>query len=89
MPENALAKQFSVSAPMETVLRSAILESTEFLKLITCLDEGQLTGQVVQGGASALHTGRKVTATAADHSLPGVVRALRTVFAGSVTSGDT
>ncbi|MCP3287020.1 phage major capsid protein, P2 family [Aeromonas hydrophila] len=60
LPENALAKQFSVSAPMETVLRSAILESTEFLKLITCLDVDQLTGQVVQVGASALHTGRKV-----------------------------
>jgi len=41
----------------------------------------QTTGKV-------LHTGLKVTATAADHSLPGVVRALRTVFAGSVTSGD-
>jgi uroporphyrinogen-III synthase len=42
----------------------------------------QTTGKV-------LHTGLKVTATAADHSLPGVVRALRTVFAGSITSGDT
>jgi uroporphyrinogen-III synthase len=42
----------------------------------------QTTGKV-------LHTGLKVTATAADHSLPGVVRALRTVFGGSVTSDDT
>ncbi|MFM4731860.1 P2 family phage major capsid protein [Aeromonas salmonicida] len=31
VPENALAKQFSVSEPMEMVLRSAILESTSFL----------------------------------------------------------
>ncbi|MDM5065699.1 P2 family phage major capsid protein, partial [Aeromonas salmonicida] len=60
VPENALAKQFSVSEPMEMVLRSAILESTSFLGLITCLDVDQLTGQVVQVGASALHTGRKV-----------------------------
>ncbi|MGX5834616.1 phage major capsid protein, P2 family [Aeromonas piscicola] len=60
VPENSLAKQFSVSEPMEMVLRSAILESTSFLGLITCLDVDQLTGQVVQVGASALHTGRKV-----------------------------
>ncbi|MGY4028446.1 phage major capsid protein, P2 family [Aeromonas rivuli] len=58
--ETALAKQFSVSEPMEMVLRSAILESTSFLGLITCLDVDQLTGQVVQVGASALHTGRKM-----------------------------
>lgn len=40
----------------------------------------QTTGKVLRAGL-------KVTATAADHSLPGVVQALRTVFAGSVSSG--
>ena len=59
VPVNALAHQFSVSEPMEMVLRKAILESTSFLGLITCQDVDQLTGQVVQVGASALHTGRK------------------------------
>ncbi len=40
----------------------------------------QTTGKVLRAGL-------KVTATATDHSLPGVVQALRTVFGGSVTSG--
>ena len=59
VPENALAKQFSVSEPMEMVLRSAILESTSFLGLITCLDVDQIKGQVVQVGIGKLFTGRK------------------------------
>lgn len=60
VPVNTLAHQFSVSEPMEMVLRNAILESSAFLGLITYQDVDQLTGQVVQVGVSALHTGRKV-----------------------------
>jgi P2 family phage major capsid protein len=60
VPVNALAKQFSVSEPMEMVLRKALLESTEFLGMVTCLDVDQIAGQVVQVGVGGLYTGRKV-----------------------------
>lgn len=53
-----VTKQFSLSAPMETLLRDAILHSTEFLRLITCFDVDQLAGQVVITGTSQLLTGR-------------------------------
>ncbi|WP_392551228.1 phage major capsid protein, P2 family [Orbus wheelerorum] len=52
------ARQFSLTEPMETRLRDAILHSDEFLKLITCLDVDQLKGQVIITGASQLLTGR-------------------------------
>lgn len=53
-----LEKQFSVTGPVETQLRQALLDSVEFLKLITCLDVDQVKGQVVQVGVSGLYTGR-------------------------------
>jgi P2 family phage major capsid protein len=58
VPEHELGKQFSVSEPMEMVLRQALLASTEFLGMITVLDVDQIKGQVVQVGAGALYTGR-------------------------------
>lgn len=54
-----LEKQFSVTGPVETTLRSALLASVEFLGLITCLDVDQIKGQVVQVGVGQLYTGRK------------------------------
>jgi P2 family phage major capsid protein len=54
-----VSKQFAVTGPMETKLKAALLESVEFLKLITVQDVDQITGQVVQVGNFALATGRK------------------------------
>lgn len=50
---------FNVSPAQETKLRQAIIESAEFLKMITVSTVDQLQGQVVDLGMSALHTGRK------------------------------
>ncbi|MBD9643615.1 phage major capsid protein, P2 family [Pantoea sp. PNT02] len=58
--ENA-GNYFALSDPQEIMLRSAMLESVEFLNLITALDVDQLSGQVVSVGASALYTGRSET----------------------------
>lgn len=55
----SVAKQYSLSAPMETRLREALLHSSEFLRMITCHDVDQLGGQVVVTGSSQLLTGRK------------------------------
>lgn len=52
------ARAFSLTDPQETSLRAALLESVEFLDMITVADVDQLSGQVVSVGASALHTGR-------------------------------
>lgn len=52
------SRAFKLTDPQETTLRAALLESVEFLSLITVADVDQLSGQVVSVGASALHTGR-------------------------------
>lgn len=54
-----VSKQFSVTGPMETKLRAAILDSVEFLKLITMMDVDQIKGQVVSVGNTGIATGRK------------------------------
>ena len=54
-------RYFSLNDPQETALRLAMLESVEFLNWITTLDVDQLSGQVVNVGASVLHTGRSET----------------------------
>ncbi|WP_278399802.1 phage major capsid protein, P2 family [Hafnia paralvei] len=54
-----VSRYFSLTDPKETQLRSALLESVEFLSMITCADVDQLSGQVVSVGSSALYTGRK------------------------------
>lgn len=54
-----VAKQFSLSNPMDIRLREAIMFSHEFLQMITCDDVDQLSGQVIITGTSQLLTGRK------------------------------
>lgn len=53
------ARMYSLTDPMETRLRDAILHSDAFLQMVTCLDVDQLKGQVVITGTSQLLTGRK------------------------------
>lgn len=55
---DALKEQFSVTPPMETKLRDALLASADFLNRITMLDVDQLKGQVVEVGIGGLYTGR-------------------------------
>ena len=51
-------RYFSLTDPQETSVRLALLESVEFLSMITCADVDQLSGQVVSVGVNALYTGR-------------------------------
>ena len=51
-------RYFAMTDPKETALRLALLESVELLDMITCLDVDQLSGQVINVGASGLYTGR-------------------------------
>ncbi|ETS32979.1 phage major capsid protein, P2 family [Photorhabdus temperata] len=53
------SRYFALTDPKETVLRSALLESVEFLSMITCADVDHLSGQVVSVGNPGLFTGRK------------------------------
>lgn len=52
-------KMFNISAPMETKLKAALLESVEFLSLITTMEVDQIKGQVVKVGNYSIATGRK------------------------------
>ena len=54
-----LKHEFSVSSPMETKLKRALLDSVEFLRMITTMDVQQIKGQVVKVGNYAIATGRK------------------------------
>lgn len=49
---------FNITPPMETALRQAILESHEFLNMISLLPVQQIKGQVVDVGNDGLSTGR-------------------------------
>lgn len=51
-------KYFTVSKPSESQLRVALLESAWMMSRITLLDIGAVTGQAIDLGSSALHTGR-------------------------------
>ncbi|MGS0691191.1 phage major capsid protein, P2 family [Shewanella sp. 0m-8] len=51
--------QFSVTGPMETKLKAALLDSVEFLSLISMMDVDQIKGQVVKVGDYGIATGRK------------------------------
>jgi P2 family phage major capsid protein len=53
------SNKFAVSAPMETKLRAALLDSVEFLKMITTMPVDQIKGQVVKVGNYGIATGRK------------------------------
>lgn len=52
-------RYFSLTDPKETQLRAALLESVDFLSMITVADVDQLTGQVVNVGNPGIFTGRK------------------------------
>ncbi|MEC4728838.1 phage major capsid protein, P2 family [Shewanella sp. D64] len=59
----SLSKQgvyFSVDAPKETKLRSAIMEENSFLKRVSMVDVLQIAGQAVTVGSDKLSTGRGV-----------------------------
>lgn len=49
---------FNITPPMETKLRQAILESHEFLTMVSLLPVQQIKGQVVDVGNDGLSTGR-------------------------------
>ncbi len=51
------SRYFSLNNLQENALRLALLESVEFLNMITCLDVDQLVA-VISVGSSVLHTGR-------------------------------
>lgn len=54
------SRYFSLTTPKETQLRNALLESSEFLRLLpNVLDVDQITGQVVTTGKKGIYTGRK------------------------------
>lgn len=55
---NKSDRYFSLTEPQEISLRQALLESVEFLNLITVADVDQLSGNVVNVGGNKLHTGR-------------------------------
>lgn len=52
-------KQFNITGPQETKLKAALLESVEFLSMITVMDVDQIKGQVVKVGNFTIATGRK------------------------------
>ena len=54
-----VSKQFAISGPIETALKNKLMESVDFLKLITVEDVDQVSGQVIDVGTNKLHTGRK------------------------------
>ncbi|MBI6405467.1 phage major capsid protein, P2 family [Proteus sp. WDL240414] len=53
-----VSKYFYLTEPKETQLRDALLETSEFLRMITVADVDQLTGQVISVGNPGLFTGR-------------------------------
>jgi P2 family phage major capsid protein len=56
-----VSEQFAISSPMETKLRAAMLESVEFLRLITAMDVDQIKGQVIDVGGHLIATGRNAS----------------------------
>lgn len=52
-------KQFNITGPQETKLKAALLESVEFLSLITTMEVDQIKGQVIKVGNYSIATGRK------------------------------
>ncbi|MFD3222421.1 phage major capsid protein, P2 family [Rahnella aceris] len=52
-------KFFAITPPKETILRNALLEVSDFLRLINVTDVNQTTGQVISTGKPGIYTGRK------------------------------
>lgn len=57
--QDTAERYFSLTDPKETALRTALLESVDFLSMITVEDVDQLSGQVVNVGNPGIFTGRK------------------------------
>lgn len=57
--QDTAERYFSLTDPKETALRAALLESVDFLSMITVEDVDQLSGQVVNVGNPGIFTGRK------------------------------
>ncbi|TOP06148.1 phage major capsid protein, P2 family [Vibrio parahaemolyticus] len=55
---NEGSKMFSITPPMETKLRQAIMQSDVFLSMISLLPVQQVKGQVIDVGNDGLSTGR-------------------------------
>lgn len=53
------SKFFSLTPPVEIRLRDALLQSSEFLRMINVMDVDQINGQVVTTGKPGIYTGRK------------------------------
>ncbi|MCT2387310.1 phage major capsid protein, P2 family [Erwinia pyrifoliae] len=53
------SRYFSLTPPVETRLRSSLLQSSEFLQMINVMDVDQVNGQVVSTGKPGIYTGRK------------------------------
>ncbi|OFC51445.1 phage major capsid protein, P2 family [Aeromonas hydrophila] len=58
VPDFAPGELFSITDPVETLFRDALLESDAFLKLIGVHDVEQVKGQTVQTGIGGIYTGR-------------------------------
>lgn len=53
------SKMFAITPPKETLLRQALLEASDFLRLVNVKDVQQTTGQVISTGKPGIYTGRK------------------------------
>lgn len=53
------SKYFALTDPKEIALRSALMDSVDFLNMITCADVDQLSGQVISVGNPGIFTGRR------------------------------
>lgn len=56
---DSVSTQFAITGPQETKLKAALLESVEFLSMITTMEVDQIKGQVVKVGNFNIATGRK------------------------------
>src|SRR5476651_369745 len=57
--QHSTSRYFSLTPPKETQLRDALLQQSEFLRLVNVMDVDQVNGQVVSTGKPGIYTGRK------------------------------
>lgn len=57
--QDSTSRYFSLTPPKETKLRDALLQQSEFLRLVNVMDVDQVNGQVVSTGKPGIYTGRK------------------------------
>ncbi|MGA7588679.1 MAG: phage major capsid protein, P2 family [Rouxiella badensis] len=53
------SRYFSLTPPKEALLRDALLQQSEFLRLVNVMDVDQISGQVISTGKPGIYTGRK------------------------------